>query len=177
MHVAGKNDEINVVGVEKLELLGFGFGFVFLRHRKVMERHAKEIGVALGVGMVADHQGKVAGEFAIALAMKQVHQAVIVFGNEDGHAWPAIAQGQHPVHTELVRDWAEGSIEIAQVQAEVLEIPFDARQVKALFAGLMLFEVENVALVAIDEFCESGVQSLAVGTLDEQDGGVFHGCS
>ena len=99
---------------------------------------------------------------------------MIVFGNEDGHARPAIPQGEHPVHAELVRDRAEGSIEIAQVQAEVLEIPFDAGQVKALFAGLMLLEVENVAVVAIDEFGESSVQSLAVGTLDEQDRGVFH---
>src|ERR1700747_2366940 len=114
-----------------------------------MERHAEKIGVALGVGMVADHQGKVAGEFAIALAMKQIHEAVIVFRNEDGYAWPAIAQGEHPVHAELVRDWAEGSIEIAQVQAEVLKIPFDTGQVKALVAGLMLLEVENVAVVAI----------------------------
>jgi hypothetical protein len=162
------------VGVEKLDLLRFGFGFVFLRHRNVVERHAKEIGVALSVGMVADHQRKVAGEFAIALAMQQIHQAVIVLGNEDGYPRPAIAHGEHPIHAELVRDRAEGSIKIAQVQAEVREIPFNTSQIKALFAGLMLLEMENVAVVAIDEFGESGVQSLAVGTLHEQDRGVLH---
>src|SRR5258708_12275301 len=69
LHVARKNDEINVVRVEKLDLLGFGFGFVFLRHRDVVEGYSEEIGVALGVFVVADHQGEVAGEFAIALAM------------------------------------------------------------------------------------------------------------
>jgi len=46
--------------------------------------------MALGVEMVADHQGKIAGEFPIALAMKQIHQAVIVLRNEDGHAGAAI---------------------------------------------------------------------------------------
>jgi hypothetical protein len=102
-------------------------------------------------------------------------QAVIVLGNEDGHAWPAITQREHPVHAELVCDRAKRSIEIAQVQAEAVEIPFDASQVKAILAGLMLLEVENVAVVAIDEFGNGGVQSLAVRTLHKQDRGVFHG--
>ncbi len=109
--------------------------------------------------------------------MKQIHQAVIVLGNEDGHAWPAITQREHPVHAELVRDRAKRSIEIMQVQAEAVEIPLDARQVKAILAGLVLLEVQNVAVVAIDEFGNGGVQSLAVGTLHEQDRGVFHGAS
>src|SRR5258708_28662662 len=62
-----------------------------------------------------------------------------------------------------------------QVQAEAAEVPFDPRQVKALLAGLVLLEVENVAVVAIDEFGNGGVQSLAVRTLHQQDRGVFHG--
>ena len=119
-----------------------------------MEGHAEEIGVALGVGMITDDQGEIASEFSIALAMKQIHQAVIVLGNEDGHAWPAIAQDDDPVHAELVRDRAKRSIEIVQSQAEAAEFPFDARQVAALFAGLMLLEVQNVAIVAVDELAE-----------------------
>src|SRR5882724_9037132 len=145
LHVTGQDNEVDVVGVEKLDLLRFGLGFVFLRHRNVMEGYAKEIGVALGVGMVADQQGKIAGEFPIALAMKQIHQAVIVLGNENGHARPAITEREYPVHAELVRDRAKRSIEIMQVQAEAVEVPFDARQVKALLAGLVLLEVENIA--------------------------------
>src|SRR5580765_2235509 len=124
--------------------------------------------------MITDDQGEIASEFSIALAMKQIHQAVIVLGNEDGHAWPAIAQDDDPVHAELVRDRAKCSIEIVQSQAEAAEFPFDARQVAALFAGLMLLEVENVAIVAIDEFGNSGVQPLSVGTLHKQDRSVLH---
>jgi hypothetical protein len=37
----------------------------------------------------------------------------------------------------------------------------------------MLFKMPNVAVVSIDEFGDGGVQALAVGTLDEQYGGVF----
>src|SRR6266446_4369986 len=118
LHVTRQDNQIDVVCVEKLDLLRFRLGLAFLRYRNVMEGYAKEIGVASGVEMVADHQGKIAGEFPIALAMKQIHQAVVVLGNEDGHAWPAIAQREHPVHAELVCDWAERSIEIMQVQAE-----------------------------------------------------------
>jgi len=59
----------------------------------------------------------------------------------------------------LCADRAKRSIEIMQVQAEAAEVPFDPRQVKALLAGLVLLEVENVAVVAIDEFGNGGVQS------------------
>jgi len=38
---------------------------------------------------------------------------------------------------------------------------------------LMLLKMPNVAVVSIDEFGDGGVQALAVGTLDEQYGGVF----
>jgi hypothetical protein len=36
--------------------------------------------------MVADDEGDFAGEFASALPVEQVDQAVIIFGNEDGYA-------------------------------------------------------------------------------------------
>src|SRR5256885_16123292 len=98
--------------------------------------------------------------------MKQIHEAVIVLGNKDGYARAAIAEGEHPVHAKFVGDGAKRAIEIAQIEAKTAEIPFDTRQVVAFFAGLMLFEVKNVAVIAIDEFGDGGVQSFAVGTLD-----------
>jgi hypothetical protein len=87
----------------------------FLGNRNVVKRNAEKIGVALGVRMIADHQGKIASEFSVALAVQQIHQAVIVLGNENGHAGPAITGRQHPIHAEFVSDRPESSIEIAQV--------------------------------------------------------------
>ena len=142
-----------------------------------MERHSEKISVALSVGMVADHQRKIAGQLSIALAMKQIHQAMIVLGDKDRYPWPSIAQSKHPVHSKFVRHRTESSVEIAQVQTKAAQVPFDARQVVPLFAGLMLLEVQNIAVVPVHEFGNGSVQALPVEALHQQDRGVLHGLS
>jgi hypothetical protein len=38
----------------------------------------------------------------------------------------------------------------------------------------MLLEMQNIAVVTVNEFGNGSIQSLAVGTLHQQDGSVFH---
>ena len=75
---------------------------------------------------------------------------------------------------ELVGDRAERAVEVLQIQAETVQVKLDTGQVVAFFAGLVLLEMQNVAIVTIDEFGDRGIQTFAVWALDEQNGGVFH---
>jgi hypothetical protein len=117
------------------------------------------------VAMIADHQRKVAMQLSVPLPVQQVHQAVVVFGNEDCHPWPLAAQRDAPFHSKFVRDRPERPIKILQPQPESFEAPFHARQVEAFFASLVLFEMENVSIVSINEIRYRRIQSLAVRAL------------
>src|SRR5580700_188868 len=127
-----------------------------------------------GVGMIADHQREIAPQFSVSLPIQQIDQAMVVLRNEDGHARTAIAQGDTPVHAELVSDRAKRAVEVFHIQTEARQVPFDARQEVALFTSLMLLEVQDVAIVAIDEFGDSSIQALAVRALHQKHCGVLH---
>ena len=142
-----------------------------------MEGDAVKISVAFRVDMVADNQRKIAFQFSAPLAIQQIHQAVILLGNEDGHPRTVIAQGDAPVHAELVRDGAKRAVEVLHVQAESVQIPLDTRQVVTLFARLMLLEVKNISIVTVNKLGDGGVQPLAVWALHEKNGAVFQGGS
>jgi hypothetical protein len=77
-----------------------------------MEGHAVKIGVAFRVEMVADNQREIALQLSAALSIEQIHQTVIVFGNENGYSRTIIAQGKAPVHAKLVRDRSKRPVEI-----------------------------------------------------------------
>jgi len=109
------------------------------------------------IGVIADHQRKVAREFSVSLAIKEIDETVIVFRDEDGYARTMITQCDAPVHAEPVSDRTKSAVEVLHVQTETSQLPFDAREEVTFFARLMLFEVENVAFVAIDEFGYGGI--------------------
>src|ERR1700740_933670 len=137
--------------MEQIDLLDLGLGFVFLGDRNVVERHAVKIGVMLGVQVIADDQGKLTGKFPVTLSIQQIHEAVIVLRNKNRDAWSVIAQADDPIHAKLVRNGAKGAVKVFQVQSESLEVPFDAREVVALFTGLMLLEMQDIAVVSVDK--------------------------
>ena len=49
------------------------------------------------------------------------------------------------------------------------QVPFHARKIEALLASLMLFKMQNVAVVLKDEIGNRGVETFLIGTLNEQD--------
>ena len=175
LHVAGKDHDVDVIGMEKFQLLCFGLRLGFFGDGNVMEGDAVKIGVAFRVDMIANNQRKIAFPFSAPLAIQQIHQAVILLGNEDGQARTVIAQRDAPVHAELVRDGAKRAVEVLHVQAESVQIPLDTRQVVTLFARLMLLEVKNTSIVAANKLGDGGVQPLAVWAPHEKNGAVFQG--
>ena len=130
-----------------------------------MKRYAIEVGVMLGVKMIADDQHKFTRELPVALPVQKIHQAMVVFGDKNGDPRAVIAQANHPIHAEVVSDGAKSSVKVFQVEAETVEVPLDAREIVALFAGLMLLEVEDIAVVAVDKFGDAGVEAFAVCAL------------
>jgi hypothetical protein len=69
------------------------------------------------------------------------------------------------------------AVEVLHVQAESVKIPLDTRQVVTLFSGLMLLEVKNISIVAVNKFGDGGIQPLAVWALHEKYGAAFQGSS
>jgi hypothetical protein len=115
LHVARQHHQIDLVSLQKFQLLRFRLRLVLFADRNLVIRHAVEIRMMLGIGMVADHQGKVATQLAVPLPVQQVHQAVVILGNKNGHARPLAAQSDAPVHSELVRDWSERFVKLIQL--------------------------------------------------------------
>ena len=65
--------------------------------------------------------------------------------------------------------------EILHVDRKAAEVPFDAGQIEAGFGDLVLLEMKNVAVRAVDKVRECGVQTLAIRALHAQDGAIVHG--
>jgi hypothetical protein len=101
------------------------------------------------------------------MAVEQVDEAVIEFGDEDGDAQAVRGNREAPVHGKFGGDGIEVLGEGSERKIEFGEIPFDAGEVVMVLGGLVLLEVENITAVAVDEFGNGGVEAFAVGTLDE----------
>src|SRR5579862_7123304 len=174
LHVSSQDDEVDFAFAEELDFLFFGFGFVFFGDRNHFVLDAIEIGVAFRVGMVADDERNVAREFAVALAVEQVNQAVVILGNKNGDARPMAAFYDAPLHAEPDGDWCKCFCEIRDVDLKTIETPLDAREIKTLSARDVLFEMENVAVALIQELRNGCVQSFLIRTLDQKHTAVLH---
>src|SRR5271167_4516954 len=125
----------------------FRLRLIFFRYRNHMQRNAIKIRMKPGIRMIADDQRKIASQFPVSLAVKQVHQTMVKLRNKDRHSWTVTAHGNSPVHSKFVSDRPERARKILQIQSESIEIPFDACQVKTFFASLMLLKMQNVPVV------------------------------
>jgi len=76
LHVAGEDDEIDLLLGEQAELAGLGFGLVGGVDGDENEGDAVEAGQGAGVFVVGEDEADVGGEFAGAVAVEEVGQAV-----------------------------------------------------------------------------------------------------
>jgi len=121
-----------------------------------------KVGVIFRVGMIADHQRDFAGEFAGALAVEQIDEAVVVFGNKNCHARTVVRGGDAPLNGKLLGDGSKPLGEVFQVELEAFEIPFDAGEIETFDAGLVLLEVKDVAAMPVDEISDCGIEAFAI---------------
>lgn len=54
-----------------------------------------------------------------------------------------------------------------EVQLKPVQIPFDARQIEALFAGLVLLEMQDVSTVPENEIGDGRVEAFSVRALHQ----------
>src|SRR3954470_11664612 len=122
LHVARENDEIGIVLLEQLEDVLLGKLLLIFHHRNRLERYTVKIRNGFVVGMIRNDQRNFAGEFATAVPIEKIGEAVIVFRNQDGHSGPTCGLRQPPCHVKAARDRIEVAGEISQVDVEIRRI-------------------------------------------------------
>ncbi len=162
LHVASQDDEFDIVLAKQFDLLPFCLRLVFLGNGNHAIGNAIKVCVGLRVGMIADYQGDFAGEFAGALPVEQIDEAVIVFGNKNGHARTVVRGGDAPLNGKLLGDGSKPFWKILEVELETCEIPFDAREIETFDAGLVLLEMKDVAAVPVNEIRDCGIEALSI---------------
>ena len=86
MHVAGEDDEVDVVLGDEVEDLGFLLGFGFGGDGEVVEGDVVGGGEGGEVGMVGDDEGDGDGELVGGLPEEEVVEAVADLGDHDHYA-------------------------------------------------------------------------------------------
>lgn len=76
-----------------------------------------------------------------------------------------VRKRQALIHRKFSGDGSKLPRKLVQVELETLEVPFDSREIKSFFTGLVLFEMKNVPVVAIDEIGNRCIDTLPVGAL------------
>ena len=178
LHVARQHHQIDPVLREQFQLTPLRFRLPVFRNRDVMERNAEEPGQRRGVLMVADDQRHFTTQLASAMAMEQVRQAMLVAGDEDRRPQPPRGVFHPPAHVEPPRDGLELLPQRLGRQVELLERPLHAHEEQPQILILVLIGVQDVRAVRIQKVGNCGDQALAVGAIDQENGGVsvFHKC-
>src|SRR5258708_5111545 len=159
---------------EQLALLALGFGFILLGHFHPVKGNAVKIRVAFSVGMIADDERNLASQFAGVPSVEQVHQAMIIFGNEYRDAQPFTRKCDLPLDIHPLRNRREVASEIPHLDLESVEVPFGAREVKAQLRDHVLLEMKNISIRAVYEFCKRCIQTFSVCALHAKDRAIFH---
>ena len=79
LHIAGQNNQFDIIFAKQLDLLPLSLLLVLLCYWNHAVRDVIKVCVVFCVGVIADHQWNFAGEFAGALAVEQIDEAVVVF--------------------------------------------------------------------------------------------------
>ena len=159
---------------QRFELFAFSLDLVFSCNWNDFQRNFVEIGPGLDVRVIADDDGNFAGEFPAVLAIKQIDQAVIVARDEDRDFGAICGEGDAPLHLEAVSDGLEMLREFSHVDGEAGHVPFDAHEKEISLSVQMLVGMESVAVRAINEIVDRGVEAFLVGAADQKDAGVLH---
>src|SRR6185437_15540561 len=173
LHVARENDEIGIMLLEQVEDLLLGDLLLLFHYRNSLERYPVEIRNGFVVGMIRNDERNFAGEFATAVSIEKIGEAMIVFGNQDGHSGSTRGLGQPPCHVEAFRDRVEVAGKISQVDVEIRGIEFHPHQKQIrTFIGVLV-GMQDVPVVAIDEVGDSRHNTFLIGTAEQKDGGAF----
>ena len=114
-------------------------------------------------------------QFAALMPVEQVDQAVVVLRDEERDAVRQRSdRSSRQRICEALGDRGELARELVEVEVEVGEVPLDAHEEQAALGVLVLVGVQDVGVVAVEELADGGDDPLAVGAVDEQDGGVLH---
>jgi hypothetical protein len=79
------------------------------------------------------------------------------------------------MHGKLLRDRAKLGREVFQFQLEIGKIPLHAREIKALFASLVLLEMQNISIMPENEIGNGRIQPLLIRTFHQQNRAVLQG--
>jgi hypothetical protein len=85
------------------------------------------------------------------MPVEQINQTVHVLRYKNGYSWAPRRKRHAPDHAEAISHALKGPREIAHIDGESVEVPFDAHQEKLLFPILMLIRVQNVPVRAKNE--------------------------
>jgi hypothetical protein len=163
-----------MAAVNSGELFLFGFALVVFRDWHDEVGDVVEVGNALVVRMIGDDQGNLASEFAALVAVEQVLEAVVVLGDEDREPRAVAGVGETPVHLKFGGDGGETLGKFREVKIEFRGIELDAGEKKIRCFVSVLVGEQDVAVVLKNEIGNGRDHALAVGTGDEEDGGVVH---
>jgi hypothetical protein len=157
-------------------LCGFDCGLGGGRNRQVVEGNVVELGEGSGFFVVGEDEREVAVELAGAMAVEEVDETVGILRDEEGDVLDFVRELDAPVHAELGGDGREGGAEGGFVEVGGVGGELDAHEEESEFDVLVLVGVEDVDVVGVDEEIDDGDDdALAVGAVDEQDGGLRGG--
>jgi len=66
-----------------------------------------------------------------------------------------------------MRDRPKLHVELVKIELEPAEVPLNASVIETLLTGLMLLEIQNVAVMPVEKFGDSRIEPLAVRTLHQ----------
>src|SRR5579864_5767181 len=115
LHVAGEDQKIRFVLVEQLLDTRLGLVLVVFRDLNDSVRSLVEVGDGLIVGVVGDDQRNVASQFAAAMPVEKIDQAMVVFRDENDHARAVRRLCQTPLHGEGLSYGREMLCEIGEI--------------------------------------------------------------
>src|SRR5712691_1573264 len=106
------------------------------------------------------------------MAVEQIHETMVVLRNKYRDTRPVTGQRNTPLDGKFFRDRLELPRKFLHFQLKAVEVPFDAGQIEAFLARLVLFEMKDISPVAVYEFRDVGVQTFAIRALNQQNGRV-----
>jgi hypothetical protein len=127
----------------------------------------------LEVRVVAHDHGDLACQLARPVAQQKVVEAVVVAGDEQGHALVLARIGQARPHREALSHLRDRPLETHAVRVEILEIEADALKEPARHGIRVLIGVEDVGAMAVEDLCEGGHDPPLIRAADQQGRGGF----
>ena len=128
----------------------------------------------LHVGVVADDQGNGDIPFTRLVTRQQVIEAMAHFRNENRHARCLVGNMQFPPHVQSLGNRAELHGDLGKRQREAVEVELDAHEEDVGFGVDVLVEVQDVAVIPVEELGDGRHQPGTVGARDQEDRAALH---